>query len=61
MSKCCGFIYVDLEDVGNGTLKRSKEKLFEEIKQRPMTTSTWLSISQVLVVILSFILLGSAK
>ena len=33
MSKRYGFIYVDRDDLGNGTLKRSKEKSFDWYKQ----------------------------
>ena len=33
MSKRYGFIYVDLDDEGNGTLNRSKKKSFDWYKQ----------------------------
>jgi 6-phospho-beta-glucosidase len=33
MSKRYGFIYVDQDDYGNGTLKRSKKKSFDWYKQ----------------------------
>lgn len=33
MSKYFGFVYVDLEDEGNGILNRSKKKLFDWYKQ----------------------------
>ena len=33
MSKRYGFIYVDRDDLGNGTLKRSKKKSFDWYKQ----------------------------
>ena len=33
MSKRYGFIYVDRDDFGNGTLKRSKKKSFEWYKK----------------------------
>jgi 6-phospho-beta-glucosidase len=32
MSKRYGFIYVDADDLGNGTYKRSKKKSFEWYK-----------------------------
>ena len=32
MSKRYGFIYVDCDDAGNGTLKRSKKKSFDWYK-----------------------------
>ena len=33
MSKRYGFIYVDLDDEGNGTLNRSKKKSFDWYKE----------------------------
>ena len=33
MSKRYGFIYVDLDDEGNGTLERSKKKSFDWYKE----------------------------
>lgn len=33
MSKRYGFIYVDRDDAGNGTLKRSKKKSFDWYKK----------------------------
>lgn len=33
MSKRYGFIYVDLDDEGNGTKKRSKKKSFDWYKE----------------------------
>lgn len=32
MKKRCGFIYVDMDDTGRGTLKRSKKKSFDWYK-----------------------------
>jgi len=33
MKKCYGFIYVDKDNDGNGTLKRSKKKSFDWYKK----------------------------
>lgn len=44
MSKRYGFIYVDQDDEGNGTLKRSKKKSFDWYKQVIATNGTNLSM-----------------
>ena len=33
MKKCYGFVYIDMDDLGHGTLKRSKKKSFEWYKK----------------------------